>query len=197
MKERPILFSGPMVLALLAGTKTQTRRVVGDPEIQTIRDRISGSVLDTLLKGCRYGQPGDRLWVKETFAHEERGGGMTPRLIWRADRAAAWVLPRNVLDEVFYLPSDYAPARWKPSIFMPRWASRLTLKVTEVRIQRLQEISEEDALAEGVTATPPYTARSWLHDLWNSINGERADWASNPWVWAVSFVVVPQGGLVP
>lgn len=193
MKERPILFSGPMVRAVLDGKKTQTRRVV-KPEVTTA---MALGHIESEWEACPYArQPGERLWVRETWALEDCGAD-GKRVIWQADRAAAWVMPGDKLGEVFYLPSDYHPPRWRPSIHMPRWASRLTLEVTEVRVQRLQDISEEDARAEGVEAAPfckvgrpPGMEHiEAFEDLWQAINGERpgCSWEANPWVWAVTF----------
>lgn len=201
VKEQPILFSSPMVRAILEGRKTQTRRIckvyqaphgVRDDDGWPMRMDAYG---DYHREPCLYGEPGDRLWVRETWALEDCGAD-GKRVIWQADRAAAWLLPGNVLGEIYYLPSDYSPGRWRPSIHMPRWAARLTLEVTEVCVQRLQEISEEDAKAEGVEASVDpgdghysVTARQQLEHLWDSINGERpgCSWEANPWVWCVSF----------
>jgi hypothetical protein len=185
---RPIPFSGPMVLALLAGTKTQTRRVITPPLSEKAHSPFQGA--DGLWRWmtgdvsyrdderrCPCGQPGDRLWVRETWGLLDI---VSP--CYRADDKSA-------------VP---ASGRWRPSIHMPRWASRLTLEVTEVRVQLLQEISEEDAKAEGVEPIRERvangvnwsSAREGFHHLWDSINGERAAWESNPWVWAVSFKVL-------
>lgn len=151
------------------------------------------AVLDSGRCSC-----GDTLWVRETWALEDCGDDGL-RIIWKADRAAVWVkADGSRIGDIYWLPSDYEPARWRPSIHMPRWASRLTLEVTEVRVQRLQEISEEDAKAEGIdclkTQSGPTTlaGRPWATEfrhLWASINGT-ASWDANPWVWAVSFRVV-------
>jgi hypothetical protein len=230
MRERPILFSAPMVRALLAGTKTQTRRPMkaqprvvpdwacsgvaglefdwGGGGASTYADRPEtlAAYADDFAARCPFGRPGETLWCRETWALEDCGDDGL-RLIWKADRAAVWVrADGSRIGVIYWLPSDYAPGRWRPSIHMPRWASRLTLEVTEVRVQRLQEISEEDATAEGIPSDaagwarlgilPPVpvekdgTARSAFRWLWDSINGERASWASNPWVWAVSFRVL-------
>lgn len=194
MKERPILFSAPMVRALLAGTKTQTRRVV-KPAPQTVRNHRSAAwdgdpaelmkLLTTAGRRCPYGQPGDRLWCRET-----------------------WLTVNG--DDTFYR-ADYLhdPAgdrahgvAWKPSIHMHRSRSRITLEVTGVRVERLQDISEADALAEGVTPLPGgdmwtagglydgplHAARpQWAYRrLWEQINGPES-WAANPWVWVVEF----------
>ncbi len=212
MKTRPILFSGPMVRALLTGTKTQTRRIVKpQPEfsaesiavLQGNRPGISLSqiVNDAWQAGfvdvaCPYGVPDDRLWVRETWGIEspyenETGAPMIP--CYRADG------------------EDQKPwdGRWRPSIHMHRADSRLTLEITDVRVQRLQEISEEDAEAEGIERNrwadgtwhpfdgwvdpttdpddfPAQSAQEAYANLWDSIHGD-GSWAANPWVWAVSF----------
>lgn len=221
MKERPILFSGPMVHALLAGTKTQTRRLVRLPPSSRLVARIvpSDGGLDLWdAEGddglglvwhsieCPHGRPGHRLWVRETWAEREHSVNGVPM-----DSST-----------VYYKATDERVAtRWRPSIFMPRRASRIALEVTEVRVQRLQEISAEDAKAEGVLLTvrkvsethgapllcisaSPYPSEFkpgtrpedwtpgdyWRHAyaiLWDSINGKRARWTSNPWVWAITF----------
>ena len=176
--ERPILFSGPMVRAILDGRKTVTRRIVRGVE----------------MPRCPYGSPGDRLWVRETWclAHPDYHD---------TDREAG---SRPVKDGRFYFyaatddvdTGDGSP--WKPSIHMPRWASRITLEVVCIRVERLQEIDEVDILAEGVTVDvvakltgTPWADMPTLHHawerLWDSINGDRASWASNPWVWRVEF----------
>lgn len=155
MKERGILFSAPMVLALLAGTKTQTRRVVKDmpADAQNVRlltpqllkfDAAPGSGHVSERRACPYATwLGDRLWVRETWAkwscpqHDEGQPPGTACYCKRVDYRADSKLP---------------PHSWKPSIFMPRWASRITLEITEVRVERLRSISEADAIAEGVEA---------------------------------------------
>jgi len=180
MTDRPILFSSPMVRALLDGTKTQTRRVVTVP--------IGGGMVGLPIaadwldadgetrwseKLCeKYGRPGDRLWVRETFAQVD-----SEEWCYRADRGATAI-------------------KWKPSIYMPRWASRITLRVTAHRIERLQAISEADAIAEGCTAATPaetlangYPATVRYASLWDSLNGKKpgCSWADNPWVHVVTF----------
>lgn len=150
-KERPILFSAPMVRALLAGNKTQTRRLLSAYDEKFLRCAAeAGEISDFLSWGspedndhsyiedvCRLGKAGDRLWVKETFS-AHGAFGTDGRIVYRAD-----------------IPSGEEPhgLRWTPSIFMPRKASRITLEITAVRMERLQRISEEDAGAEGVTPT--------------------------------------------
>lgn len=197
MKERPILFSGPMVRAILEGRKTQTRRVIDtQPDERGLWPRGTAPGPGD----CHYGQPGDHLWVRETWrAWPLVGAGDLWRFEFKADGAT-----RDLL-----VPSDWEPPKtlsrqpspWVPSIFLPHFASRLTLEVTDVRVQRLQEISEADAFAEGVEANPyvmadgtvddlmSISAQSNFEALWDSINGERpgCSWEANPWVWAISF----------
>ncbi len=172
MAERGILFSAPMVRALLSGAKTQTRR------------------LTHWRPQCPYGFPGDRLWVRETWAHDadslEDLRAMVEDIVGGSDCG-----PYYRADGVH----ENSGLRWRPSIHMPRWCSRITLEITDVRVQQLQDITEDDARAEGVTPEP---GKNHGHvgafcDLWESINGKRSTWASNPWVWAISFRRVDQG----
>jgi hypothetical protein len=148
MKERPILFSAPMVRAILEGRNW--------PEL------------------CHIGGIGDRLWVRETWC------GFTDEPYYRATAVEDGMLPEEVADE-----------RWKPSIHMPRRASRIDLEVTGVRVERLQDISAEDCTAEGLRSflrehDAVCDLRDQFRNLWESINGPES-WASNPWVWAVEF----------
>lgn len=198
MKERPILFSGAMVRALLAGIKTQTRRVVKAKHLPWLEN----SVLNFLdgkwnQRPLPYGQPGDRLWVRETFC----------KII---GQSGGWIETdyRATYNHGFRLGDSLGlKKRWTPSIHMPRDASRITLEVTGVRVERLQDISEADAIAEGVfrkvgassvgdmveTATggqliyaDPTQAREEYRRLWEEINGS-GSWVKNPWVWVVDF----------
>lgn len=239
MNVKPIIFSAPMIRALLEGRKTQTRRIVKPQPCQSEYEPESLYVtgltakhmgakglimrgqrhyyattnrLD-LAKGCPYGRPGDLLWVRESWADvggdpwymadgRERsysacdtfeGGGYPP--VCRDIGANCCSVTRQKV-------------RWSPSIHMPRWASRQTLRITDVRVQRLQEISEADAKAEGAE---PYSVDGFTADelalldapllergnpyrngfalLWDSINGPGA-WERNEWVWALSFEVI-------
>lgn len=209
VKERPILFSAPMVHALLAGTKTQTRRLIKPQPIQGIMDAkafeaLRGATAAGILpieateegqagwtwRGCRYmpwphairnrspyGMPGDRLWVKETWSVNGLYDNLPPS-----------ELPHDL--PVGYL-ADGAPSierhgKTRVSIHMTRWASRITLEVSDVRAQTLTEISEEDARAEGVSPVQGETARHAFAALWDQINGS-APWGAAPWVWVVSF----------
>jgi hypothetical protein len=208
-RERGILFSAAMVRALLEGRKTQTRRIITPQPIdhdfgpggvvpaltgKHVRGfiAIGASVANGMIGAlnCPYGKRGDRLWVRETYSHGP---------VFNADQDYSTRLRFRANEHDSPLPSGQ---KWRPSIFMPRWASRITLEVTEVRVQRLHEISEDDALAEGVSWEPgeqeqnvrkwaeKQTARMRFADLWDGINGDRADWDANPWVWAITFRVI-------
>jgi hypothetical protein len=190
MKERPILFSGPMVRAILDGSKTQTRRTFKgttehkgpyNPAYMEAHQQANGwgSI-------CPHGTPGDRLWVRETWAVQHGFDAWTPRHIPRGAR-------------IYYSatadlkgPCGVGGLRCRPSIFMPRWASRILLEITDVRVQRLQEISEGDARAEGaIGALNDSIGDNWcaceaFAALWESINGP-GSWHANPWVWAITF----------
>ena len=202
MKERPILFSAPMVRALLAGTKTQTRRIF-KPERMTwdangryTTHAMRGGELSITGSGpfkpsswlhyCPYGQPGDRLWVRETFA---RIDGQTRPWI-ETDYQATYTHGDRLGDTLGI------KKRWTPSIHMPRHASRITLEVTGVRVERLQDIDLADALAEGISDTGALILDSAGNEqggpiaeyavLWEQINGP-GSWDANPWVWVISF----------
>ncbi len=189
MKERPILFSAPMVRAILDGRKTQTRRVVKHQPIPP--DAFP----------CPYGQPGDRLWVRESFQPIHADGVEREDTDWGTGKGYACHYPAT--DEIIEWVDgdDKITSRCKPSIHMPRWASRINLEITGVRVERLQEISGMDAMCEGVHV-PPNLPNDWaklefarheFYHLWASINGEKS-WASNPWVWVVGFKLVEGGG---
>ena len=206
MKERPILFSAPMVRAILDGRKSMTRRVVDrdlwdalDDGVPSDQQRIETD--DTPMGGvpatrfCKYGQPGDRLWVQETWASFGTSDSITPpvprecQIRYHADNKCEW---RPVPDGAKGVYPD-ASFRLHPSIHMPRWASRITLRITDIRGERLQDISEDDARAEGVfePSEPvetygPRAGRVAFKMLWNHINGPGA-WDENPWVWVISF----------
>ena len=211
-KERPILFSGQMVRAILDGRKTQTRRIVKpgkDIKINalagpyTVVGYTGGFAAemclhwdtDAFLSLCPYGNPGDRLWVRERHAIWEREawieGGVT---ITPPERGVYYWADQGAMHQV---------GRWSPSIHMPRWASRITLEVVSVRVERLQDISEEDAMVEGVEfvhgpkdiecgylshdgSALLDTAKRAFYYLWESINGP-GSWERNDWVWVVEF----------
>lgn len=189
MKERPILFSGPMVRAIIEGRKTVTRRVVkpqpdffgsmtdANTPFKTLGAGLHGQIV------CPYGKPGDRLWVRETFA--VYGDEKMAAIHYRADR------PHDV---------GRKGVGYKPSIHMPRWASRLLLEVTAVRVELLQDISADQAMAEGVLSCESeldpdgngYSPYELFSALWVSINGHDS-WHANPWVWVVEFKRVGAG----
>lgn len=190
MNCHPILFSGEMVRAILAGRKTQTRRVIEyQPTMPYLWNKVSpngmqlwtsnplqGEKGETELRRCPYGA-GDTLWVRETFWE---WGGTEKRVGYRAD-----------------MPETFAPnGGYKPSIFMPRWASRISLEVRCVRAERLQEIAgnPSDLRSEGIEKRIDGTLAEMQQDftnLWDSINAKRGhSWQSNPWVWVIEFWVV-------
>jgi hypothetical protein len=193
MKERPILMSPPMVQAILAGTKTQTRRVVR--RYRAVRYAV---VTEDL---CPYGAPGDRLWVKErhSFMHQftSMSGHVPPRPGFQVE------VEYSDGDKDYHFSEErqklrpIGSASWRAAIFMPRWASRITIELTSVRCGMLQDISEEDARDEGCigvfrdhNGTYLETPRLEYRRLWDQINGNRAPWDTNPFVWVLSFVRV-------
>jgi len=183
VKERPILFSTEMVRAILEGRKTQTRRVIKpkpwliDPHKVEYNLWECGDGKETYLIKCPYGKPGDLLWVRETWGlydTQPKDGPGKALLFYRASDGESYELRYQL---------------WRPSIFMPRWASRITLKIINVRVERLQDISEEDAIKEGAT----FRKGEWgeldaFNYIWDSINAKRGySWDSNPWVWVIEF----------
>lgn len=184
MREHPILFSGPMVRAILEGRKTQTRRVCKVPSITP----GNADTMRSIIASCPYGQLGDLLWVRET--HYRFTGLPINGKPWDGMIVAPDGNPYNArcYDDYQLLgPLNSAAACVKvPSIHMPRWASRLTLRIMDILIQRVQEITQEDAKAEGAEYQYKFMK------LWDSINAKRGySWESNPWVWAISFERVP------
>jgi hypothetical protein len=187
-----------MVLAIISLHKTHTRRVVMVPRRLAGISTPGHAGVDF---GCPYGQPGDRLWVRETWCQTDRSDG-TPVIAYRAGGCIA--IGRDGPNKPDYLIRDYAwdetpyTDAWRPSIFMPRWASRLTLEITGVCVERLQDINAGAAQSEGIT---PYEG-GWTNgllgpfsdpvlafsDLWNSINAARGyGWDANPLVWVIAF----------
>lgn len=205
MTDRPILFSAPMVRALINGTKLQTRRAVKPQPtayglVPLGDDMINAAEWEIRQSGAIRIAAGDRLWVRESWKPHSTFDHLPPR-----------DMPKS---RVFYLANDkYSPSgsRGRPGIHMPRWASRMTLLVTDVRVERLQDISREDAIAEGIephhAGWMPYSTtffeadgvtpanyhpdpRESYRQLWNKINGFGA-WDANPWVAAYTFTVHP------
>jgi len=233
IKEYPILFTGEMIRAILAGNKTMTRRAVKpQPKGKTAEDFLDDDEwfkkafgglclprIKDLPMECTYGQPGDRLWVRETFlqsmcSYQDITGEYESYFDReKVEYAADGAIPR-------FLRPDRVSSPWmakRPSIHMPRWASRILLEVVSVRVERLQEISDGDAINEGVERLPDaprffhsynfgpgnkskshceLTAKDSFRTLWDSINVKRGHpWESNPWVWVVEFKVIePAGG---
>jgi hypothetical protein len=191
-KERPILFSAPMVRALLEGRKTQTRRVVKPRKdinfgCLIYPNELAGEVNNGVMDNCPW-SPGDRLWVRETFA-------IVPRTAYRCSEGVQQTLrPDDDHDAAIYRAGwerSKSGFSWKPSIFMPRWASRITLEIVSVRVELLQDISENDAWGEGCEGfdddvTGGKSGYSEYAELWESINGA-GSWNKNPWVWVISF----------
>ncbi len=197
MKERPILFQADMVNAILDGRKTQTRRIVKPTKdrngsgCQLAPCEIAGEVNGGDYALCPYGQPGDRLWVRENFLYLMHGDVTAGDIKYCASidsRSAA---------------GSKNPGYWwrkRPSIHMPRWASRITLEIVSVRVERLKQISERDALQEGIglvladnwpdpkamSEAVAKSRRAGFKLLWESINGSDS-WDTNPWVWVVEF----------
>lgn len=225
-QTRPIIFKDEMVRAILAGRKTQTRRALklqlaGGWEFGTasekgikygwirsphpLRERFGVFIRRAVGTGsqrfehsiipCPYGQPGDRLWVREKFA---------THFIWD-DLPPSHIDIENHADGFFYgdgtLPGgceDHQRGKWRPSIHMPRFASRITLEITGVRVERLQDISEADARAEGCwygkgggEPDPAVCPENHFPTLWESINGP-GSWDANPWVWVIEFKRIDQ-----
>jgi len=199
MKERPILFSGEMVRAILDGRKTVTRRVVKAKHIPFI-EKILGGYLDGKWnqRPMPYGQPGDRLWVRETWRPTANCKGYPEGFLGVEYRSDGETRATGHPREPFVYVSPLRD-KWRPSIHMPRWASRIMLEVTGVRVERLQEITEKGARAEGCHGMgsngdaefPPegiISAVEDFRDLWDSINESRGfGWDKNPWVWVVEF----------
>jgi len=196
MKEHPILFSGTMVKAILEGRKTQTRRVIKG------YDKWDNCHPESLaaVSYCPYGAPGDQLWVRETWL--EFAGKYCPCKYYghKCTCEKVWYKADPESEMANDLEPEEDRMLWRPSIHMPRWASRITLDITGVRVQRLQDISEEDACNEGmfnnyiIKHFPPCecfrkpTAKEAFKVLWDSINADRGfSWDSNPLVWAISF----------
>jgi hypothetical protein len=211
MKERPILFSAPMVHTILERRKTQTRRAMKpQPEPTDIIDGWRwhykgqcggwcGSAPQGILSYCPYGVPGDRLWVREALRRAP--GAMGNITTYAADRAC--------------VPHEYATSAsvewpWKVAVlsarYMPRWASRITLEVTDVRVQRLHKIRTDDARSEGFDPAwaamngfgEKYAPILWYSDLWDKLYFKRGfGWTVNPWVWAITFKRISTGANTP
>ena len=184
MKARPILFTAPMVHALLDGSKTQTRRILKGFALDWILTPVGFSsqfIADAENRLCPYGHSGDQLWVRESFRFSQGFDAYEPSKCTAANRI--WY-------EADTEDTQPGAGKLRPSIFMPRVASRITLEVTGVRVERLQEISANDCQAEGIWSQEgPLTDSEWIDGyriLWSHINGPNS-WSANPWVWVVEF----------
>ena len=205
MKERPIIFNGEMIRSLLDGRKTQTRRIVKGMALEWLSDQVGFSpafVADKDNNLCPYGQPSDRLWVRETFALERQvdADQLPPftdgRPLKQDDDRSCWVQshyratdPTPELAYEYGRDTDEPYVRWRPSIHMPRWASRITLEITGVRLEHLKDITRGDAMAEGCpfpNMAKGDDPRDWFGMIWESIHGH-GSWDANPFVWVIKF----------
>jgi hypothetical protein len=201
MKFRPILFSTEMVQARLQGRKTQTRRTKGleklneyppsyqmNAFIDGIQHVTDLDTLDDLEIKCPYGKVGDVLWVKETHLWVLLDDA--PDLLVGSRDRTQWVYKASIHEDWIQYAKEKYGYKWKPSIYMPKEAARIFLKITNIRVERLQDISEDDAIAEGCiqyeAETDWMTAKYGFELLWESING-LGSWDKNPWVWVVEF----------
>lgn len=220
MTERGMIFNGEMVRAILDGRKTQTRRPIKwkQTRFTEIGEREDGSKWPwsedaehacDFWHPCPFGAVGDRIWVRETWSSDFANYYPNDRVWYAADNNRQ--LDIEVVDGVrgIYSPESdvHVPFRWHPSIHMPRWASRILLEITDVRVERLNAISEEDARAEGIIdggclncgepepcgcANPEPDATDAFAYLWQSIYGQE-NWNANPWVWVISFERIEGG----
>ncbi|HBW4479493.1 TPA: hypothetical protein ME536_004655 [Klebsiella pneumoniae] len=216
MKERGMIFNSEMVRAILDGRKTQTRRIMKvQPESNQLglllitdstkhsdigkyhwaESNATGNHVRSKLFSCPFGAVGDRIWVRETWSSDFANYYPNDRVWYAADNNRR--LDIEVVDGVrgIYSPESdvHVPFRWQPSIHMPRWASRILLEITGVRVERLRSMSQDDARAEGViAASGPMEAGLAFRELWDSIYGEES-WKANPWVWVIEFKRVEGG----
>jgi hypothetical protein len=193
MKERPMLFNAPMVQAILAGQKTVTRRPVKGAAEKWLIDFTPEFVADPGNKLCPFGQPGDRLWVRETWQlHEKFTDNCV--VVYRASVSNSWTefhrrFPVELSRGISEKPFQYG---WRPSIHMPRWACRILLEITAVRVERLHDMKAADCIAEGCAgghdSIPGYnysaTPGEHFRHIWESTGG---DYFANPWVWVIEF----------
>ncbi|HCB8972537.1 TPA: hypothetical protein M2O87_003077 [Klebsiella pneumoniae] len=233
MKERGMIFNGEMVRAILDGRKTQTRRIMApqpaddiergifpNPEAIGWKSSLRHKYGSTTAHFCPYGKPGDRIWVREAFRVHSRATDVAT-LVYKASERNSWT-EQTLRVPVAVCNKPATPEKWTPSLHMPRWASRILLEITDVRVERLSAISEEDAQREGVHTEvwdqtvvarnyadsdeffqswsedmPHYVEmnqlyRSSFRSLWESIYGAE-NWQANPWVWVIEFKRVEGG----
>ncbi|ENO7635005.1 hypothetical protein ACFGSQ_001238 [Klebsiella pneumoniae] len=202
MSERGMIFNAEMVRALLDGRKTQTRRPIKwkQTRFTEIGEREDGSKWPwsedaehacDFWHPCPFGAVGDRIWVREAFRVHSRATDVAT-LVYKASERNSWTeqtrrVPVAVCNKLA------TPEKWTPSLHMPRWASRILLEITGVRVERLRSMSQDDARAEGViAASGPMEAGLAFRELWDSIYGEES-WKANPWVWVIEFKRVEGG----
>lgn len=201
MKERGMIFNGEMVRAILDGRKTQTRRIMknqpaGDyPETPALIRNVGtgfqwhGLYGESSIFNCPLGSIGERIWVRETFRVHSRATDVAT-LVYRASVRNSWTEQTHRVP-VAVCNKPATPEKWTPSIHMPRWASRILLEITDVRVERLRDLSEEDAKSEGIIPSaggvlPGWEYRINFRDLWMDIYGTD-NWEANPWVWVIEF----------
>jgi hypothetical protein len=217
MREKPILFSGAMVKAILDGRKTQTRRVMKPQPVKSggfwqfagagwNRDDVAMVMPGhSMANRCPYGQIGDHLWVRETFQVIEPHGSVGDEWIGDDIMEVDGRLPKEKPECVGYWWNLVYKADepdmcswWRPPIYMPRWASRITLEIVNVRVERLQSITPADAFAEGVREDYLHQKPDWIdvqayQELWDKLNAKRGyGWDVNPWVWVIEFKRIEQ-----
>ncbi len=195
MKSRPMLYQGVMVRAILDDIKTQTRRIFKAKNGGVWPNCNDLPGMKQIMRNCPYGQVGDRLWVRETCRAEEMPTGLDG-VRYMADEAFIPIKPTLEAVDDWLTMRDYgkraspvALAKTVPAIHMPRWASRIELEITGIRLERLQDISRGDAMAEGCPFPNLADGKNpcdWYMDLWEQINGA-GSWAANPYVWVIEF----------
>ncbi|HAV2259367.1 hypothetical protein [Raoultella ornithinolytica] len=216
MIERGMIFNGEMVRAILDGRKTQTRRIMApqpaddiersafpNPDAIGWKSSLKHKYGSTTAHFCPFGAIGDRIWVRETFRVHSRATDVAT-LVYKASERNSWTEQTHRVP-VAVCNKPATPEKWTPSLHMPRWASRILLEITDVRVERINSISQEDAQAEGLELTgwrPTYsdpdsggevmTPYDNFAELWSSIYGDES-WQANPWVWVIEFKRVEGG----
>lgn len=216
MIERGMIFNGEMVRAILDGRKTQTRRIMApqpaddiersafpNPDAIGWKSSLKHKYGSTTAHFCPFGAIGDRIWVRETFRVHSRATDVAT-LVYKASERNSWTEQTHRVP-VAVCNKPATPEKWTPSLHMPSWASRILLEITDVRVERINSISQEDAQAEGLELTgwrPTYsdpdsggevmTPYDNFAELWSSIYGDES-WQANPWVWVIEFKRVEGG----
>lgn len=191
MIERGMIFNGEMVRAILDGRKTQTRRPVKFPVhdknlgCELAGNELAGELSEGNYLNSAFGKPGDRIWVRETFRVHSRATDVAT-LVYKASMRNSWTEQTHRVP-VSVCNKPATSEKWTPSLLMPRWASRILLEITNVRVELLRSMSQDDARAEGViAASGSMEAGLAFRELWDSIYGEES-WKANPWVWVIEF----------